>query len=501
MGLLRCSLIGVGAYARPDEDRYRRAREVASALLAGEVAQAGRTLTYKATWVGGTLLQVPPALVQHMHSRASGLPFDGPTSLSIPQGYNVLVSLALLAVFHALTLRLYGRPTAALLATGVLALLASSNLYLRHLLPYDLALLLGLGALHVAVGPGRGPGTSARWAAAGLLAAVTCLTYSGYYLFAPLVGWVLLTRQPSRRRRAQAGLVYAAGGVGITLTAELLSRACGSSILSYQAGYAKSITQGSYTEAWYFPVHYVVAVEGAAGVGLVLLAAAFAWGSAQAALRSWQGEAHLSPGRAVCLGAGVACLAHGLLAGTLLELFVFYGRLVHAYYPFLVLAGTGALVELQRSGRPRAAAAGWVLLIVTSALGAADFFRTMHTLGYPRDVLIQRGISQRDLLAHRLTTCSDYPVFAAPSDALVEAEAGALDETPLALVNFRWLIPTRGRAPTGFDPPPGVECVYRAPHWASYTPYLYEDQTAAERNQLQRGHELMVWRLSPHSAE
>src|SRR5258706_7651897 len=146
VAIYRLTLLGRGALAFVDETWYFKSVMTLQALGAGHLRAALYQVATTVARPGAVLARLPIAALQAL-PLAFGVAASNPRSLLIVQCFNVGVSLAILAFFFDICLVLCGDATSALIAAAVYALLANTNLYVRHLLPYDLALCFCMAAL------------------------------------------------------------------------------------------------------------------------------------------------------------------------------------------------------------------------------------------------------------------------------------------------------------------------------------------------------------------
>jgi hypothetical protein len=117
--------------------------------------------------------------------------------------------LSLYFVLRLASCWLAARPLA---GAFVYALLVNSNLYVRHLVPYDWALCAGLLALWLAV---TRPTVRGLGLWTGLLTAATLTIYTGYYSFCAVIGVAIVWERWSSALRpdaVRAAIVFGASG-------------------------------------------------------------------------------------------------------------------------------------------------------------------------------------------------------------------------------------------------------------------------------------------------
>ncbi len=146
----RISLLGRGALAFVDETFYFTSVKALQSVSAGDVRGAVADISAARGRNGAAIVQMPVAALQSIPARY-GVPASNLRSLLIPTAANVLVTLLSLYFVFSIGAVLLGSEFAALAGAAVYALLVSSSLYVRHLVPYDWALCAGLGALWLAL--------------------------------------------------------------------------------------------------------------------------------------------------------------------------------------------------------------------------------------------------------------------------------------------------------------------------------------------------------------
>jgi hypothetical protein len=156
LALYHVSLLGRGALAWPDERLYADSLGALRALGQGDVPGFCKALTGWGARPGEAVVRLLPASAQLAAGSWWGWPPLGPRSLRIPASVNVVTSFLLALAFHAVARSFVG-PTLAGLATVLFALLTSSQVYVRHLTPYDTALLFALLSLALAQSAALGP--------------------------------------------------------------------------------------------------------------------------------------------------------------------------------------------------------------------------------------------------------------------------------------------------------------------------------------------------------
>jgi hypothetical protein len=474
---LRASLLGRGALSFPDEGRYLPVFDGLALLLDGKM-RAGLSHLAGTSWgrPGFSFVALGPALLQMELQGRFGLDRLDPRSLLAVSGFNVACSLLSAVLFYRVLRALFPEPRwMAAALTGLHALLAASNLYLRHLLPYEAALLLMMVSLERGVafltGPRRWGGVGsalASGAAAGLGFAI----YPGFYPMPAIVGAAVLL--VAFRQGRWPGATWLAGfpsGLGLALLPFV--RLPGYDYRGELRWLSASVVQGDFDEGFRFVFEYLWRVEGVMGL-ILMAAAAIALGTVAGDGIRWLRVRSAPDGPALVAQAlftvAAAVMLFQMVNAYVLQRMVWYGRLLHVYYPFLVI---GLGLALSRLPLAKLQARTVVVLGVLQVLCAVRFFHGYAALAYPRDVLYSLRITLADVpLPHRiLETPTRYDVVAPP---VFPGTQAAYPADALVLVNFGYLYQSGPGEYARYEPPVPYRQIYAAPHFLAFTPYLFE---------------------------
>jgi len=470
VGVYRLTLLDRGALAFVDETHYFNAVMMVQAIGAGDAAGALHHVASYAARPGATLMYLPTALAQVVPF-AFGIAASNPYSLLIPTIVNVGVSLTTLYFFFHICLWLYGDEAVALLASLLYALLVNTNLYVRHLLPYDLALLVAVFTLSRVI---QQPRTTVMALASGLLAGVVVATYPGYYLLVPILGVALMGLSVSSgvSRSVRLGGAFAAGVLLMIAAVELLTRAGGLSYIGSARALSRTIGMGSFDEGWTFVPDYLLNVERASGVMLLI-------GTGVWMIRCLSGIVRrtLRPIDWLLIPAFAAWTWQAFAAAELHSM-VLYGRLIHPWMVFMAFAVADMVAAIDGASARRLVSAGVAIAAVGSwALAAREY----STLAYPPDVLYALGIDAERVAPDRkpceLTEGTSY---ASPGPLDRRTKHPYSDSGNYVLVNFCQGPPSLPRRP-GVAAVDGGALLFDGPHWLTFAAYDFELMGPEER--------------------
>lgn len=560
VAIYHLTLLDRGTWSWPDEHLYTDALNAVAHALNLDVAGFCKSLTGFGARPAEATLRLAPAAIQTLFDKLWGVSPFNPQSLRIAAAPNILVSFLLGLVFYKLALLFYeGERWTATWATSVYALLVSSNVYIRHVVPYDTALLFGLLALYWLLNS-RMSETSLnkkRWVMAGLLSGVSLLAYPVVFLLYRPAGLVAATfclicligslrmmaadgiASENRRwiitgllagfglalypayyafpgallaiivlgkteppyigfswARLRAGALYGWSVLCVVFFYEVVARLGGESYLGCAYRLSKTITQGSFEEAYVFLPRFFVEVERAIGVLLLVLALAYfvtlLWRLGKRVPLSWS-QAALALCCMVLTGVYLVYATQSVF----LQKMVFTGRYIHFYIPFVVWAAIAALRQIPMTRWRRLAYAGTVLVSVYSFIG---FVREYRELAYPINVLYEHGIRWEDVVEeNKVDEVRMHPgwAFTLPAKGLVGGAdyISHANDRRFVLVNFGYFSPYFSSV-TPYNPPPGAQVVYRKPHYLTFRSSRFEAYTVSQRHHLRTGNfQVAIYRL------
>ncbi|NML68043.1 hypothetical protein HHL22_22830 [Hymenobacter sp. RP-2-7] len=506
MLLTRLLLLGRGTLSDYDERRYLQSFAAVRAAVHGNWHAVAYDLSMTDARPLDALWRCLPAAVQLALHRWAGWSLFGYPTLLVPTGLNWVATVLTACFFYRISQRLLADLPAstswALVVAVLYASLANTSLYVRHVAPYDGALLLFMGLLAWVLRQPPGP-RGWFWMKLGLGAGLLWLTYPGYYagpvlLVAPLLDW----RRPLPWVVQHAGrlLLLGAGFALPLLVAEGLSRLGGAPpfwAVSYDL--SLHILQGSPEEGYTFAFKYLWQVESWLGIALLGLLAVALWQAARAMMQvGWVALVPSAPRQRLLLAAALLFLAHAS-AAALGHRIVWYGRLLHLYLPWLVLA---AVVPLARSRATWATA----LAIAACLLGVVhygQFFHDFQQLVYPPDLVARYHLGCLPPTQLRYYTevkvANDllYPVQGAGMPAPEACPpARATADSVTVLVNFALLYPlTAATRQPAYLPKPTARQLLEQPYFGSFPAYRFEGLSPAERTEaIQRQFKLRILR-------
>jgi hypothetical protein len=482
----RFSLLGHGAQAFVDETFYFTSVKALQSVSSGDIRGAIVDLSMARGRNGTALLQMPVAALQAIPAHY-GVPASNLRSLLIPTACNVFVTLLSLYLVFEIGRVLCANDAAALAGAAVYAFLTSTNLYIRHLVPYDWALCVGLLALWLAV---TRPQTRGLAVVTGALTGAVLTLYTGYYPLCGVVGVAILWEAWESRERGDAlpfALVFAASAGAVILAMEAIFRLGGLSYIGSLRGVRRDISFTSFGDGWSFLPEYLLDVERLSGLVLILGAIVYVWNGG---IRLARGI--LRPIDRVMLPMLVAVAAQAA-SSIYLHAIPLYGRLIHPWMPFLAWMLADALTRVPERRRTQGYAGVAAAALVSWTAAAWTYL----PLRYPPDVLYAMGIDTTKLAADR-KLCELYPgtSYASPGPLDRTTNAPYTNDDGYVLLNFCQALPEVPRPRVTETIPASATRVFDGPHWMGFPAYAYEGLIEADRAAMRReNYRLQVYRL------
>ena len=545
LAVYHASLLGQGALAFPDEHLWLTSSKAAAALCSGEVQQAAAHLSGWGTRPAEYLIRLPSAFVLLAIEISGWMNPTSPPALRAVTGQNVVVAFLLGFVFYRVTRRLLPAESAAV-AAAAFSLLTANHMWVRHVVPYDMALLAHLVALNLALKlpavdppPGfwrtAGVGAltvgglllaypiafyQARWLAlpaalllwtgitgvaiafsrlgegafrgafgAGLVSGVALALYPAYYAFVPALGAFVVLSADSKRvfaishSSARNAVLFGTGALFVVSAFEVVARIGDVSYLGSARLLASTITDGSFEEGFVFLSKWLWALDPWAAAWLLPCAAIGAFTLFEAGRR----KVCLYPGTnsltRICVILSGFYLLYGFQS-VIMHKMVFTGRYARMYLPVVVWL---AAVAISRISEIR-----WRTLATTIALGMSGFafsqFASEYSrVGYPADVLHELRISYEDVRPENVVhEASIIPNYTLPVRTMTAGRLPFISrpgDDRFVIVNFA-IFSLVGPPMRRFQPAEDMVLIADHPHFLGLRASLFEAYPERKRAEL-----------------
>ncbi len=240
-------------------------------------------------------------------------------------------------------------------------ILANTNIYCRHILPYDHALLFWLWAIYFSFSKIK----FKHWLS-GFLAALGVLTYWGSIPALLFFGFSVL-----QRYKLKSTLPFVLPFFILFLSIEIGARQHGFSYYTFLFDYQKTIHTGNFDEGFIYPFLYLFKVESVAGIGLLFLflVALYLIYKAKSKTDGW------------LVYPTLFSLLTFSSAVYFLHSFVWYGRVLHFILPFVALV---CYKSIEFISEKKHFSIVFTLVILSLYIGNMKNWRSIQ---YPRNVI------------------------------------------------------------------------------------------------------------------
>ena len=389
-----------GALYFPDEHRYFWNSHSILVLLLGKISPAQQAAVWREglSVIGWHLQLSPIAWLNFMlHglnpvSDFLGLAWVERSWLWLYTGVNIGCYLATVMLMAAITKHVIKNDKAPWLAALLTLVWPPLWIWMRHVVPYPLALVWGLLSLWALLKGRKESGTlNTKWIlASGIAFAISFLTYPGFYYLGVIHALILLSRIQLDHFKTVKQTFFNSllwlGPLGTLLIAtDVLSRHFFDlPYLAYWQQYLPTMVQGDFSEGFWLTLGYpFFTITG--WLAVMVFMGVFGM-AAMVQQRGWN-QAHQVFSHVVAKRAGVAMLGLLSFISTGLHQTVIYGRTLLPLSLWWVLQLVGFIVLMQRCWRLEARGVTLMIGILFVFLGWSCWETT--TIAYPMDLILQ----------------------------------------------------------------------------------------------------------------
>ena len=386
---LRLVLIsGGGQLYHPDELRYYRSIEVAKHVYNGDFKNAIKGLFRNENHGGIASAKLVPALFHrlvHNISHDDNLMWRDiwrttEQNFWLPSLLFALPSVCAIGLIYLVQRGLGADEFESLLSALLLATSNAMFIYSKHLLPYDIAIFIGLFTVYLAVRC-----RANRFLCSlciGLLTFVIFWVYNGYVTLAMSIAFLYCAVMARTAKEALLRAIGIATGAALLFGSHVAFNIyfLQIDVLQEMFVFSTTIQDGEFSEGIVFPFRYFFDVEGVIGavwlVGILL---------AVLRIRS-QPQTDDRRRAKLWLAAIVVLYLLLVLFSAGLERFVVYGRVARALAPFIVLlCAYGLAPKLAKAGR-KARALFVAALCIVAISNFLPVIRQRYPLEFSREV-------------------------------------------------------------------------------------------------------------------
>jgi len=332
------------------------------------------------------ILEIGIKLIQtifaKIYANINHLPLLSEDVLQIYGAFNILVSIGILFIFFKILKNLKFNFQLSILGVILLASLLNTNLYLRHLLSYDESLFFYLIALYYLT---KSNLNNKNLLIAGTFMGFGMLSYFGYFTFYFVLIIFTYFKSDLNLKEKVTQLFYLGLPFSVMLIfIEIIAFTNGDSYILHNFYFAQSIVQGSPSEALIFVFKYFYQVEQIWGV-ILLSIFIFTIIKLLKKFKENFNDINNSINLLLLIGT-ITYLIYGLLAFFSGD-FVYYGRLLHMYYPFIIL---GVVVFINQYKKVV------VFMIVGGIINFCFSLNKLYKVDYPRSIIYSNNYFENE---------------------------------------------------------------------------------------------------------
>jgi hypothetical protein len=372
-----------GQYFDLDEGRYTQVARVLELLRTGDLNGAIDAVLRAPDHIGFRVIGLFPGLFHVASAFSAGQSVAETRHASgewLPAWILSLASVGCIALTYGMARRIGASRHESTLAAALMWASGSMLMYARHLMPYDIALLLLLGAAWLELKRDCG---AARTYASGLIAGCGFLTYAGYWLGTLCVA--ILSIGTRARSLPKLLASFSACGLGIVTVPALLVIAAwlkGVNLIDGMRGFSRTVTHGEFSEGLSLPFEAAWHTDGL----LALLSAAGIVLAACFGRKRWLWLT------------GLGVIYGGLVLGSnVFHAFVVYDRISRQMLPLAALAAAHGFAAVSGGNWIRGTRGGFLLatVLLMGCVNARPHFVQRFPREFVRDVIAQYG--ERDV--------------------------------------------------------------------------------------------------------
>jgi hypothetical protein len=487
MTVLKLNLMGSGFFAFPDEVRYKSSEDALQKLAHGQIAPAINAVFATEGRPADAFIKMLPMTVQFITAKVFKLNYFE-THNSYPIFiWNFIIYCCILSIHFKFSKLLLKDEFLALVSVVLLGSLTNSYMYLRHAIPYDASLLIFYLILYKTLVFTESNSLTFRNSfLLGFSGFFGYLVYPGYFpLFITAVCLLFFNRitRETVFIKFRQSITYALGSVACLAVFEGVSRLGGGSYIADAVRLAGTVVQGSFEESFTFIFKYLFEVEGLKGIVLIIGLALFGIFMVF--------NTPKMPDNSAILVLGIALVSLFLAyasAGYFLHKMVFYGRLLHQYFPFIVIFLVYSihqlLIKLTDKPEPILALLSFVFIINFGF----NFLKYTKSFAYPRD--IAWTLSKTHQLKNIESAC-EYPdswsVIPVEEEHILRGSPKSPTDTlaDIILVNACYFYPIDDRSKyQTYTPKSDERLIDSKPHFMNFKAYQYEGYGIAERQNV-----------------
>lgn len=381
--LIKFNLIGNGFFFFPDESRYLSSQKAVISLSELNIGAAIKNIFSTQGRPADAIIKTIPNLVQLATAKINNLNVYESKN-SFPLFIFNFISYCLILVLHFKFSKIILKDSfLALISVLLFSSLTNSHLYLRHALPYDTSLLLFYLVIYKTITyTDTNNQTFKQSLLLGGVAFLAYLIYPGYfplYFIALFMFFINNYNKSEIFKKILHTTYFILGTIICLIIFESFSRFGGGSYIWDARHLSNTVSQGSYDESFTFIIKYLLEVEFLSGIIILISLLLFC------ILMIYQNTKIKLQSHIIILGISIfgMYLSYAFI-GYFFHKLVFYGRLLHQFFPFICILSIFSINELILKTKNRQ-----LIFVVLSFVLIFNFtinFNQYCSYSYPRDV-------------------------------------------------------------------------------------------------------------------
>jgi hypothetical protein len=480
---IKFSFLGKGLYSNQDENRYISAQNAVEEIKHGNIAKGIDWLFSAQGRPGYVMVSMVPATIQIVVANYLLIGYNNHSVLWIPYVFNLLVFLIILFIIYKISIRLGLQKSTSILITLLYSLTVNSYIYLRHAFPYDISLMILTLSYYYFISANLNQSFSIKKVfLVGLLISFAFTVYPGYFQLVLALFTIITLKLYTEFGITINGLRRLVSLiVGLTtpiLFFQGLSLMVGKSYFEESKTLSGTIIQGSFEENHSFLFKYFFDAEAPLGYILFLLVLFC--------------SALIISGKSFCKNniikltylALFLVFSIFIFQGLVFKKMVFYGRLLHQYYPFIIiLCGIGMQYLIDKFEYK------YFLFIISSIFfimaipNQIQYFRVEYAEN------LEKIIQKKNIKYRYLENSCEWDSCEFPKSIIssLSARSDSTSKVLLHLVNWCYTRTDIMLNPKNkITPDLSGRILIDTPHWINFPAYQYEGAGIMQREHFKK---------------
>jgi hypothetical protein len=479
--LYKFRLINAGYMTEPDERRYMMAWSALKHLMQGDIEGFSLAVFSAQARPGEILVKTIPATLQFITAKIFHLDFFETQNFYIVFVFNFVIYGLTLWLLYKIFVLFFKNKELALFGVLSYSLLINSYAYLRHIYPYDTALLLFLLVLYKITKryQNRQVFDNKQAFTLGVLSFFAFLVYPAYnlaffsvFLIFALVNWSILRQNFVQYSKLIVS--YVLGSIILLLVFETFSRLGNTSYIHNALTLSGTVIQGDFYDTPTFIFRYLIEVEGIIGIILILSMLIFTLKIA----KLFKSKSSTDKLLIIVLFSFFITYVFYVSMGYFAHKATMYGRILHQFFPIIWLMFLFVIKDFRKNFKQYFMALSALIFSVFFIFQMQDYL----SIAYPRDVYwaYLRNYPRTQIIEKTEydNSWSNLPerIFLSPS---------TVQKDSIIAVNTFYFYPLNDKEKYHkYQAPKNKKIRFDKPHFLNYKSYQFEGYGIEERKNI-----------------